>query len=142
MPFSVYDELNLEAQSVSIAYLKENFRTSDQIMMRFNAKYLQSENASKMFEFIMQAIYLLLLIWCKNEKLAVTELKQYLPKKNTLLNWLDIFTELMFMQQALKGGEIFPLLTKIMQKIDKLISDDLKEIVAAQELSGSLESLS
>lgn len=67
-------------------------------MMRFNAKYLQSENASKMFEFIMQAIYLLLLIWCKNEKLAVTELKQYLPKKNTLLNWLDIFTELMFMQ--------------------------------------------
>lgn len=43
--------------------------------MRFNAKYLQSENASKMFEFIMQAIYLLLLILCKNEKLAATELK-------------------------------------------------------------------
>jgi len=50
-----------------------------------------------MFEFLMQSIYMLLLVMVKNEKLA-TDLKQYLPKKKILLSWLDVFTELMFMQ--------------------------------------------
>ncbi|CDW74692.1 UNKNOWN [Stylonychia lemnae] len=115
--------------------------THDRVMRHFNLNVIDKEGTQ--FHFIFQSIYIILLALSKNPELCL-KLNSILPKKEILLSWIDVFTEILFMYSAfnpesscMSTGGVQPLLNKI----NTLIDQDLKDLKLAQELSGNIECL-
>lgn len=71
-----------------------------------------------------------------SEKLA-----EYLPKKHVIGQWIDVLTELLFIQATLIRNEVSDSLKKTLAKINAIIEEETNRGILIGELSGQLEAI-
>eukprot|EP00347_Sterkiella_histriomuscorum_P023446 403334611 len=127
--------------------------THERFMKHFTQK-LMSQDTS-LFLFIFQTIHLILLLQTQPQQAEIARnLSAYIPKKSILITWIDTFTELIFLHQAFipnmtpddkqdkqRIALIDSSIQKLVQRINKLLEQDIKEQMIAQELCGNIECL-
>eukprot|EP00347_Sterkiella_histriomuscorum_P020782 403336479 len=127
--------------------------THERFMKHFTQK-LMSQDTS-LFLFIFQTIHLILLLLTQPQHTEIARnLSAYIPKKSILITWIDTFTELLFLHQAFipnmtpddkqdkqRIALIDSSIQKLVQRINKLLEQDIKEQMIAQELCGNIECL-